>query len=166
MLYIPQPQLKIKAEERFDDVIAAPDENGWTNIDLPTEEGPRNDMEADAEGDNEIEDKTMRPAYQQGAASGQKSKAQSAMLRHKIGEAAQASMEYRATAMHKHVRARNTVSRYLVGPDRPVPADIEEELDGDEVRGPREPQSNSSMLRYLPFVSAGKDTEDHLEVAI
>jgi hypothetical protein len=35
MIFYPQPQLAIKAEDRPDEIMAAPDENGWSNIDLP-----------------------------------------------------------------------------------------------------------------------------------
>ena len=130
-----------------------------------------NDFDSNAgdteeDGDSEAYNKAMRPQYQQGAASGQKSKAYSATLRHKIGEVAQSSMEYRATAMRKHVHAKNTVSRYLVGPDRPVPPGIEEELDDEDFKAPQEPRSNASLLQFLPFGSADKSSGDNIEVAI
>jgi len=144
LLFIPQPQLKIKAEERIDDIIAAPDLNGWNNIELPED----------------------RDEYRQGAASGQYTAAHSATLRHSVGEAAQGAMEYRANAMRKNVNAKNTVSKYIIGPDRPMPPGLDEEMDEAEGAERQQPQSNSSFLGLLQFPSATKGAEDHIEVAI
>ena len=65
MVVFPQPQLRVRAQDRVDDIIASPDDNGWSNLQLPPE------LEDDDEDEDEPDGVRFKRHLRQGPASGQ-----------------------------------------------------------------------------------------------
>ena len=157
-IYYPQPQLECKAEERPDDLVAQPDENGWSNVELPA----------------------PSDSFAHGPAGGQFASRRLSESRHRLGELAQDSMALRANNMRWQVRGKDTVTRYLVGPDAVSDAVVAWDDDGREAEiesHAAAPVSGGSFLpAWLgqpaslrasgPSAGEGGQGDDDVEIAI